>query len=106
MTTRETVQWVLTAVQFVTVIMAGVFILETASIWLRNKREERAANAREDTKWIRTLYDKERESWISILAEKDRELDGLTQAVKRLEKNLDIATRVLQVADKKGEEEC
>jgi hypothetical protein len=105
MTTRETVQWVLTTVLFLTVILGGVVAVELSTVWLRNKREERAASVREAEKWIRGLYDKEREGWMAILEEKDRELKSMSEMLARLQKNYDIATRILGAADKKGEEE-
>lgn len=105
MTTRETVQWVLTTVQFVTVILAGVFILEIASVWLRNKREERANTVREAEQRMSARYDQERTSWLAILSEKDRELASMTDMMAKLQKNYDIATRILNVAEiRKGEE--
>ena len=58
---------------------------------LRRKEEE--AEAR-----ISDRYDRERASWLAILAEKDRELENANQMLNRLQKNYDIATKVLSVA--------
>ena len=103
MTTVQMAQLILTTVLFVTVILAGTFGVEIASVWLRNRREERANTVREAEKRIGERFDRERESWLAILGEKDRELESMTQMVKRLEKNYEIATKVLAVADVKGE---
>lgn len=93
-----------TAVLFITVTIAGVFAVELMAMWLRNRREERRNGIREAERVMSERYDRERNSWLELLAQKDRELASLTQMVKKLEKNYDIATRVLQIADRKGEE--
>lgn len=101
MTTAQMFQLICTAVLFITVVLAGVFSVEVAGVWIRNKREERANGVRAAEKEISARYDKERESWLAILSEKDIEIRSLTEANNRLNKNLDIATRVLAVAERK-----
>jgi hypothetical protein len=97
-------QLICTSVLFITVILAGVFSVEVSGAWLRNKREERTNAVREAESRMSDRYDRERASWLAILAEKDRELESMTAMVKRLEKNYEIATRVLSAVDeKKGE---
>lgn len=103
MTGTQMILFVCTSVLFITVILAGVFSVECAGAWLRNKREERANGVREAEARISARYDRERESWIAILSEKDKEVKELNEMVNRLSKNLDIATRVLAVAERKGE---
>lgn len=103
MTGTQMIQFVCTSVLFITVILAGVFSVECAGAWLRNKREERANGVREAESRISARYDRERDSWLAILTEKDNEIRSLTEQNSRLNKNLDIATRVLAVAERKGE---
>lgn len=104
MTAQQMVQLVCTTVLLITVVIAGIFGTDMATKWLRNKREERTNAVREAESRMSDRYDRERASWLAILAEKDRELESMTAMVKRLEKNYEIATRVLSAVDeKKGE---
>ena len=103
MTNTQMVQLVCTTVLFITVILAGVFSVELAGAWLKNRREERANGVKEAESRISARYDKERNSWLAILAEREREVKELNELVTRLNKNLDIATRVLSVAERKSE---
>ena len=104
MTGQQMVQLVCTTVLMITVVIAGIFGTDLASKWLKDRREERANGIREAERLMSERYDRERNSWLELLAQKDRELNSLTQMVKKLEKNYDIATNVLAVADRKGEE--
>ncbi len=101
MTSTQMVQLVCTSVLFITVVLAGVFSVELAGAWLKNRREERANGVREAESRISARYDRERDSWLAILAEKDKEVRDLNEMVNRLSKNLDIATKVLSVAERK-----
>lgn len=105
MTTTQMTQLILTSVLFVTVILAGVFSVEVSGVWLRNRREERANAVRDAEARMSDRYDRERNSWLAILEEKDKELENANEMITRLQKNYDIATRVLGAADRKGEEE-
>ena len=105
MTTGQTFQFVLTAVQFTSVVIGGTFAACLATRWLQNKREERANSVREAEQRASARFDRERESWLAILGEKDRELENMNAMLSRLQKNYDIATKVLSAVDKeKGEE--
>ena len=105
MTAQQMVQLVCTTVLLITVVIAGIFGTDMATKWFQNKREERRNDVREAERMAAEKYDRERASWLAILAEKDRELESMTAMVKRLEKNYEIATRVLSAVDeKKGEE--
>lgn len=106
MTSQQMVQLVLTTVLFITVILAGVFGAEISANWLRNRREQRRGDVREAEQRMSDRYDRERNSWLEIIAEKDREIDVLNGMVKKLEKNYEIATRVLAVADSRKEGEA
>ena len=106
MTTRDVAQWVMTTVQFIMIVIAGTFAIELATIWIRNRREERRNTVRDAEARVRALYDRERESWMSILSEKDRELENLNVMMTRLQKNYDIATRVLSSASEIKKEEA
>ena len=101
MTATQMVQFVCTTVLFITVILVGIFGVEVMGAWLRNKREERANGVREAETRISARYDKERNSWLQILAEKDAEIKSLNEMVNKLNKNYDIATRILAVAERK-----
>ena len=104
MTVQQMVQLVCTTVLLITVVIAGIFGTDLTTKWLKNRREERANAVREAESRMSDRYDRERASWLAILAEKDRELESMTAMVKRLEKNYEIATRVLSAVDeKKGE---
>lgn len=104
MTSTQMVQLVCTTILLITVIVAGIFGTDISARWLRNRREERRNGIREAERVMSERYDRERNSWLAILAEKDRELENLNSMFARLQKNYDIATRVLQIADRKGEE--
>ena len=101
MTTTQMAQLICTSVLFITVILAGVFYVEVAGVWLRNRREERRNGIREAERVMSERYDRERNSWLELLAQKDRELEITNALLARLQKNYDIATKVLAVADRK-----
>lgn len=104
MTNTQMAQLICTSVLFITVILAGTFGVEISANWLRNKREERKNAVREAEGRMSDRYDRERSSWLSILAEKDKQIETLNGMVQKLEKNYAIATKVLAVADRKGED--
>ena len=98
MTAQQMVQLVCTTILMITVVVAGIFGTDIATKWLRNRREERRNTVKEAEARISDRYDRERASWLAILAEKDRELENANQMLNRLQKNYDIATKVLGVA--------
>ena len=98
MTAQQMVQLVCTTILMITVVVAGIFGTDIATKWLRNRREERRNTVKEAEARISDRYDRERASWLAILAEKDRELENANQMLNRLQKNYDIATKVLSVA--------
>ena len=101
MTSQQMVQLVCTTILMITVVIAGIFGTDLSAKWLRNRREERRNTVREAEQRMSERYDRERNNWIAILAEKDRELASVNEMLTRLQKNYDIATRVLSVADRK-----
>lgn len=104
MTAQQMVQLVCTTILMITVVIAGIMGTDIMTKWLKNRREERSNAVRDAESRMSDRYDRERASWLAILAEKDRELESMTAMVKRLEKNYEIATRVLSAVDeKKGE---
>lgn len=103
MTNQEMALWVCTAVLFITVVLGGVFAANAASIWFRNRREERQNTIRAAEVRQAERFNRERDSWLEILAEKDQQLARMNELVSRLEKNYDIATRILQTAEPRKE---
>lgn len=101
MTAQQMVQLVCTTILMITVVIAGIFGTDLATKWLRNRREDRANSVREAEQRVSARFDKERESWLAILGEKDRELENANAMLSRLQKNYDIAVKVLAVADGK-----
>lgn len=101
MTTNEMAHVIATAVQFIGVVLGGVFAVELCAMWLRNRREERMNSVRTAEARSSERFDGERNSWLQILAEKDREIETLKAVNERLTKNYEIATRILAVAERK-----
>lgn len=105
MTAQQMVQLVCTTVLLITVVIVGIFGTDIMTKWLKNRREERRNTVREAETRMSDRYDRERASWLAILAEKDRELANVNEMLTRLQKNYDIATKVLSVAKREGAEE-
>lgn len=101
MTSQQMVQLVCTTILMITVVIAGIFGTDLSAKWLRNRREERRNTVREAEQRMSDRYDRERNNWLAILAEKDRELASVNEMLTRLQKNYDIATKVLAIADRK-----
>ena len=101
MTSQQMVQLVCTTILMITVVIAGIFGTDLSAKWLRNRREERRNTVREAEQRMSDRYDRERNNWLAILAEKDRELASVNEMLTRLQKNYDIATKVLSIADRK-----
>lgn len=90
---------VCTAILFVTVVIGGMFASNAASIWLKNRREERAnklavAEARHDEQ-----HEREREDWMKLLQEKDAYIKSLSNELLRTAKNNEIAMRLLRESE-------
>ena len=100
MTGQQMVQLVCTTILMVTVVLAGIFGTDLTTKWLKNRREERRNAVREAEQRASDRFDRERTSWLAILAEKDKELENVNQMLTRLQKNYDIATKILTVAKK------
>lgn len=90
-----------TGVQFIGIIVGGTLGVEMCAMWLRNKREERRITVRTAEARSSERFDGERNSWLAILAEKDREIETLKAINERLNKNYEIATKILAVAERK-----
>ena len=91
------------SILFFTVIVAGMFASSAASVWIRNRREERASAERIQTARADESRDRERNEWVSLLRQKDEQINSLNNEVLRLSRNYDVARKLLQVAAKKGE---
>ena len=92
---------VCTAVLFVTVVIGGMFAGNAASIWLKNRREERAnkfaiAEARHDAK-----HEQERNEWMRLLHEKDAYIKALHNELLRVSRNHDTAMKLLKESEMK-----
>ena len=100
MTTQQMFMYVCTAVLFITVVLGGVFSSNAASIWLKNKREERAARyalaeLRHDDR-----MDKERSDWMRLVQEKDGYIKSLQNELLRISKNHEIAMNLLKESER------
>ena len=90
-----------TGVQFIGIIVGMTLGVEMCAMWLRNKREERRITVRTAEARSSERFDTERSSWLAIRAEKDREIETLKALNERLNKNYEIATKILAVAERK-----
>lgn len=102
MTANEMAHVIATGVQFIGIILGGVFAVELYAMWLRNRREERRNSVRAAEARSSERFDGERNSWLQIIAEKDREIETLKALNEKLSKNYDIATKILSVAERKA----
>lgn len=102
MTANEMAHVIATGVQFIGIVLGGVFAVELCAMWLRNRREERRNSVRAAEARSSERFDGERNSWLQILAEKDREIETLKAMNEKLSKNYDIATKILSVAERKA----
>ena len=111
MTSQQVALWVCTAVLFITVTIAGVFAVELMAMWLKNRREERETRIRALEARTSDRFDTERDSWIRLIRQKDAEIvrkDAeivrLGDLISTLNKNYDIANRLMENAEFKKEE--
>ena len=118
MTSQQVALWVCTAVLFITVTIAGVFAVELMAMWLKNRREERANRILSLEARSSERFDTERDSWIQLIRQKDAEIvrkdaeivrkDAeivrLGDLIATLNKNYDIANRLMENAEFKKEE--
>lgn len=100
-----------TAVLFITVTIAGVFAVELMAMWLRNRREDRANRILALEARSSERFDTERDSWIQLIRQKDAEIvrkDAeivrLGDLISTLNKNYDIANRLMENAEFKKED--
>lgn len=85
---------------FCTTVIGGLFLSNAASLWLRNRREERRARAAEKEIRANAWAENEREQWFALLARKDAELQALQNELLRVSKNCEIASRLLRESEK------
>ena len=111
MTSQQVALWVCTAVLFITVTIAGVFAVELMAMWLKNRREERANRILSLEARSSERFDTERDSWIQLIRQKDAEIvrkDAeivrLGDLIATLNKNYDIANRLMENAEFKKED--
>lgn len=100
MNANEMAHVIATGVQFIGIVLGGVFAVELCAMWLRNRREERKNSVRAAEARSSERFDGERNSWLQILAEKDREIDTLKALNEKLTKQYDIATKIIAVAER------
>lgn len=100
MNANEMAHVIATGVQFIGIVLGGVFAVELCAMWLRNRREERRNSVRAAEARSSERFDGERNSWLQILAEKDREIDTLKALNEKLTKQYDIATKIIAVAER------
>lgn len=99
---------VCTAVLFVTVVIGGMFASNAASIWIKNRREERAAKYERDELRHDEKHEMERNTWIQLLQEKDAYIKSLHNELLRTSKDRDLAIRLLKESElqRMGKDAC
>lgn len=100
MTTQQMFMFVCTTVLFITVIIGGMFASNAASIWLKNRREERTARyalaeLRHDDR-----MDKERSDWMRLVQDKDEYIKSLQNELLRVSKSHEIAMNLLKESER------
>ena len=91
---------VCTIVLFITAIIGGMFAVNAASIWIKNRREERASREREHEARVFAFAENERERWIQLLHEREQEIRKLTDEVDRLSTMNDVAGKLLTESER------
>ena len=97
MSTYETALIMCTGITFVSALIAGGFVVCAANVWMRNKREERAAR---EGRYV-TRDSLEREKWVELLCEKDAELESVRNEVEKLTKLYEFSARLLDESEKR-----
>ncbi len=90
-----------TAVLFVTILIAGMFSANAVSMWIKNRREERANRLQVAELRQGEWEERERNQWMALFQQKDDEVKALRMTNMRLEKNLEIASRLLEASEQK-----
>lgn len=93
-----TEQQMVVALTLIMVVLAGLFLLGAATIWLRNNRERRAweLERAEIRKWDANAA--EREAWVSCIGKKDDLIAGLQEEVLDLSKKVERNTQIMKKA--------
>lgn len=96
----NTAMLVCTGVLFVTVLIGGTFAANAASVWLRNRREERDARERAQEARQNDFAERERDRWVELLAEREGRIEALTAEVARLTRLNEISSRLLETSER------
>lgn len=84
---------------FCSVTLAAVFASHCATIWLKNRREDRSRkHKKEEARFIKRADD-EREEWSRLLTEKDRQIERLLDNIATLTSALDRAKKLLEKSE-------
>lgn len=92
---------VCTAVLFVTVVIGGMFASNAASIWLKNRREERANKLAITESRHDEQHERERNEWAKLLREKDAYIKSLHNELLRESRRNELAIQLLRKFDAK-----
>ena len=84
---------------FCSIALGSVFASHCATIWLKNRREDRSRqHKREEARFIQRA-DAEREEWSKLLTEKDAQIGKLLDEIGMLTSALDRTKVLLQKSE-------
>ena len=86
--------------QFIIVVIGGVFSAHAASAWLTNKREERRVIRDANVDRIQRRADTERAHWTELLKDRDNKIADQRARLAVMEQRLERMEDLLSVSEK------
>lgn len=84
---------------FCSIALGSVFAAHCATIWLKNRREDRSRrHKREETRFIQRA-DAERAEWSRLLSEKDKQIGKLLDEIGMLTSALNRTKQLLEKSE-------
>ena len=84
---------------FCSITLASVFAAHCATIWLKNRREDRSRQHKQEEARFIQRADNERKEWSRLLTEKDAQIGKLLDEIGMLTTTLDRTKKLLEKSE-------
>ena len=99
---NETVLMVAVGIVFCTIVVFGAFTAHVATLWAKNKKDERKAEKIMRELRNQDLFEKERGNWIGLVEHQRDQIDKLNAQLLEITRNYNINKSLLAQAERRS----
>lgn len=99
---NETVLMIAVGVVFCTITICGAFTAHVATLWAKNKKDERKAEKLMRELRNQDLFEKERGNWIGLVEHQRDQIEKLNAQLLELTRNYNINKSLLAQAERRS----